>query len=148
MRKTRPPLQVGDVVRLSKNGIRNISRWAYCGISKDTTMVVAKVGAFLGSTSDGKAKITCMVIAQPSYGGKERGFKLSFDRKFLWRTGYNVGDKNSGQFSGRDANQWLQNDRRQEIGYDAKAKTLSIPVSKCICDLDVLMGLGCKCGGR
>lgn len=146
MRKTRPPLQVGDVVRLSKHGRAAVSRWAYCGINKDTTMIVAKIGAYFGNVSDGKTKITCMVITK-SYGGKERGFKLSFDRKFLWRTGYNVGDKNSGQFSGKAANQWLQNDRRQEIGYDAKTKIMSIPVAKCCCSLDTLMSQGCKCGG-
>ena len=81
--KRRPELQPGDVVCLSKKGRRE-----FCSSSvylrRDTTFIVRRV---IGDSSDGFSQIKCDVL-RGKYGGS-----IKFDRRHLWKTGYNVNSK-------------------------------------------------------
>jgi len=74
----RPVLKVGDVVRLSKKGLR-VHRHQR---SRFDTMVVHKIEGF--DASDGGCKIVC------TYFESGKAHRSKFKRRELWATGYNA----------------------------------------------------------
>lgn len=81
---TRPDLKVGDVVRLSRKGMMFHKDSSYMKWS-DKTMTVVKIPGKL--PQDGRDRIQVAVTQV------NRVTKMSFRRKELWYTGYNIADK-------------------------------------------------------
>jgi len=119
MPNARPVLQVGDVVRLSKRGL-SINR---VRLKADATMIVLKITPYRGDANDGRARVKCNVMTD--FCGKVHGRSISFLRKELWRTGYNI------------------NDTKAAASTDAKLRGKH----PCKCPLDVVISCGCQCGG-
>ena len=135
MSKIRPVLQVGDVVRLSKRGLKKATRY----ITSETTMIVRSI---TGDGSDGRSKVKCNVIVKS--GTKEHGCSSSFYRRDLWRTGYNV--------TAQKQTPHAVTFHRGGVSEEA-VKAFSKEVNKvlgkpCSCDMQVLMSTGCRCGGK
>ena len=75
----RPVLKVGDVVRLSKKGLRSHRRQR----DRYDTMVVHKIGGM--DSSDGHCRVVC------TYFENNKAHRATFRRRDLWSTGYNAG---------------------------------------------------------
>ena len=79
----RPDLKLGDVVRLSHKGLI-----IYRGANyKNKAMTVVGIPTPVGRSQDGRDKIRVAITL------RNRIMQLSFPRKELWFTGYNISDK-------------------------------------------------------
>jgi hypothetical protein len=74
----RPVLKVGDVVRLSKKGLRTHRGQR----DRFDTMVVHKIGGM--DSSDGHCRVVC------TYFDNNKAHRATFRRRDLWATGYNT----------------------------------------------------------
>jgi len=110
-------------------------------------MIVQSIAHYMSDMNDGRSRVKCSVVSK-DVRGREVGFKLTFQRKDLWRTGYNIKDG-----KGLDSNAMMTTPagRAWEQGfkaYDKTNKTLTLPLARCTCDMMVLMNQGCQCGGK
>lgn len=148
--KKRPALKVGDVVRLSKFGIAHNKYVSW--IKPDMTMMVKTVegaiikGVRLTDLSDGFCKVRCTVITKNQRMGRNLGKKIganvTFTRRELWRTGYNINDQVP-VIPLKDG--WLL--PADDLLANFKP-LVSSKIPLCICDFQVIMSTGCQCGGK
>ncbi len=124
----RPQIRVGDVVRISKKGLRAYRRLA------NKTLVVISIS---GDGIDKYSRIKCMVESD-SYHEFH-----TISRPCLWRTGHNVKDLNPNtQMTTPDGRDW---EAKWKAANGIKTKPKSN--KKCSCPWSMVYTQGCQCGG-
>ena len=119
--KKRPQIKIGDVVRISRKGIKYHRRLV------DKTLVVITIKS--GDGVDGTSRIKCMVES-----AKHHEFH-TFYRGHLWYTGHNIHLQSNSAMTTAAGRKFEQS---QATNKNRKS---------CSCPWSLVYSEGCKCGG-
>lgn len=127
----RPQIKVGDVVRISKKGLK-ISLYRRIA---DKTLVVVEIK--FGDGIDKYSRVKCMVESA------DRHEFHTIGRPYLWRTGYNINDLSPAhQMTTPEGRDW---EAKWKAANGIKDKPKS--GKKCSCPWPLVYAQGCQCGG-